>query len=80
MTDVPGVVQLFAVVAMSFACVLHFILSSCALHHHVFKTCIRPGFAQFFPLSILSPDTLARARGMSEILFYKWPENVLGLG
>ena len=28
---------------MSFACVLHFIMSSCALHHHVFKTCIHPG-------------------------------------
>ena len=42
-TDVPGVVQLFADVAMSFACVLHLAMSSCALHHHVFKTCIRPG-------------------------------------
>ena len=37
-------------------------------------------FSSFRPLSVLSPDTLARARGMSEILFYKWPENVLGLG
>ena len=36
--------------------------------------------SQFSSLSVLSPDTLARARGMSEILFYKWPENVLGLG
>ena len=36
--------------------------------------------SQFFPLSVLSPDTLARARGTSEILFYKWPENVLGMG
>src|SRR3954470_7020431 len=32
----------------------------------------------FSPLSVLSPDTLARAYGMSEILFYKWTENVLG--
>ena len=29
---------------------------------------------------VLSPDTLARARGMSEIIFDKWPENVLGMG
>ena len=35
---------------------------------------------QFRPLSILSPDTLARARGTSEIVFYKWPENVLVMG
>src|SRR3954465_4290152 len=34
----------------------------------------------FSPLSVLSPHTLARARGTSEILFYKWPENVLGMG
>ena len=27
----PGVLQLFAVVAMSFACVLHLVMSSCAL-------------------------------------------------
>ena len=31
-------------------------------------------FSQFLPLSVLSPDTLARARGMPEILFYEWPE------
>ena len=73
----PGVFLLFADIAMSFACVLHFIMSSCALHHHVFKTCIRPGFRL---LSVLSPTTLARARGMSKILFYKWPENVLDMG
>ena len=35
--DAPGVFQLFVVVAMSFACVLHFDMSSCALHHHVFQ-------------------------------------------
>ena len=70
----PGVLQLFAVFVMSFACVLHLVMSSCALHHHVFKTCIRPGFPQFRPLSVLSPTTLACARGTSEILFYKWPE------
>ena len=36
--------------------------------------------SQFCPLCVLCPDTLARARGMSEIVFYKWPENVLGMG
>ena len=76
----PGVFELFIVVAMSFACALHLVMSSCALHHHVFKTCIRPGFPQFFLLSVLSPDTLARARDMSEIVFYIWRDNVLGMG
>ena len=42
-TNAPGVFQLFAVVAMSFTCVLHLAMSSSTLHHHVFKTCIRPG-------------------------------------
>ena len=32
-TVAPGVFQLFIVIAMSFACMLHFIMSSCALHH-----------------------------------------------
>ena len=36
--------------------------------------------SSFRPLSVLSPTTLARAHGTSEILFYKWPRNVLGLG
>ena len=46
----PGVRQLFAVVAMSFACVLHFIMSSCASNFaYVFVSCIRA----FSPLSIL---------------------------
>ena len=30
----PGVLQLFAVVALSFASVSHLVMSSCALHHH----------------------------------------------
>ena len=75
----PGVVQLFAVVALSFACVLHFIMSSCALHHHVFETCIRPGLLVLFVVRS-EPDTLAGARGMSEIVFYKCLENVPGMG
>ena len=45
-----------------------------------FKNLHSSGFLQFFLLSVLSPDTLARACGMSEILFYKWPENVLEMG
>ena len=76
----PGVFKLFADVAMSFSCVLHFIMSSCALHHHVFFELASARVPQFSPLSVLSPDTLARARGMSKILFYKWPKNVLGMG
>ena len=48
-------------------------MSSCALHHHVLKLACVPA-TSFSPLSVLSPDTLARARGMSEIAFYKWPE------
>ena len=36
--------------------------------------------SSFFPLSVLSPDTLARARDTFKILFYKWPGNVLGMG
>ena len=38
-----GVFHLFAAVAMSFACVLHFAMSSSAFHPHVFKTCIPLG-------------------------------------
>ena len=75
----PGVLQLFAVVAMSFACVLHLVMSSCALHHHVFKLASVP-VSTFSPSSVLSPDTLERARGTSKIVFYKWPENFLGMG
>ena len=75
----PGVFQLFADVAMSFGCVLHLVMSSYALHHHVFKLAsVR--VPQFLLLSVLSPATLARALGLSEIVFYKWPENVLGMG
>ena len=50
------------------------IASSCFQNQHP------SGFPRFSLLSVPSPDTLARARGMSEILFYKWPENVLGMG
>ena len=70
----------FLSVVLHFVLVMHFIMSSCALHHHVFQNLHPSGFPQFLLLSVLSPDTLARARGMSEIVFYKWPENVLGMG
>ena len=64
----PGVLQVFAVVALSFDCVLNLVMSSSALHHHVFKLA-SVWVPQFHPLSVLSPVTLARARGMSEIVF-----------
>ena len=52
--DAPGVCQLFAVIAMSFACVLHFSMSSCAFHFaYVFVSCIRA----FSPLSVLQSGT-----------------------
>jgi len=62
----------------SLAC---FILA-CHLVHCIimFSKLASVPISQFLPLSVLSPDTLARARGMSEIVFYKWPENVLGMG
>ena len=76
----PGVFQLFVVVAMSFACVLHFSMSSSALHHHVFQNLHPFGFPRFSPLSVLSPDTLARARRPSQTLFREREKNVLGMG
>ena len=49
-----GVCQLFAVVAMSFACMLHFAMSSCAFHFaYMFVSCIRA----FSPLSVLQSGT-----------------------
>src|SRR3954466_2741928 len=62
------------------------LLACCILScHHVHCIIMFSKFASvpassFSPLSVLSPDTLARTRGMSEIVFYKWPENVLGMG
>ena len=65
----------------------HVIFLRVAFHHVImciasscFQNLHPSGFPQFPLLSVLSPDTLAHARGMSEILFYKWPENVLGMG
>ena len=62
------------------------LLACCILScHHVhciimFSKLALVPVSSFRLLSVLSPNTLARARGMSEIIFYKWPENVLGLG
>ena len=45
---------------MSFACVLHFPMSSSAFHPHVFQNLHPFGFSRFSPLSVRSPD-LSRA-------------------
>ena len=69
----PVIRRRFHVICLrvAFYHVIMCIASSCFLNLHP------SGFPQFRPLSVLSPDTLARARGMSEIVFYKWSENVL---
>ena len=67
-TDVPGVLRLFAVVALSFACVLHPIMSSCALHHHVFKTCIRPGLLILSVVRSEPRHTCTRPRHVRNII------------
>ena len=75
--------QVSSGVSLLLPCLL---LACCILPcHHVhciimFSKLASVPVSQFLPLSVLTPDTLARARGTSEILFYKWPENVLGMG
>ena len=63
------------------------LLACCILPcHHLhfiymfFKTCIRSGSPGSLRCSFGVQTTLARARGTSEILFYKWHKNVLGMG
>ena len=62
------------------------LLACCILPcHHVccismFSKLASVRVSSSFPLSVLSPDTLARARGASEYLFCEWPKNVLGMG
>ena len=63
-----------------FSCYASHLMSSSAFHPHVFQNLHPFGFRRFSPLSVPSPFTLARARGSSEILFYKWHKNVLGMG
>ena len=65
---------------MSFACVLHFSMSSSAFHLHVFQNLHPFGFPRFSPLSVLSPTTLARARRPSQTLFREREKNILGMG
>ena len=62
------------------SCYASHLMSSSASHPHVFQNLHPFGFSRFSSLSVRSPDTLARARGTSEILFYKWHKNVLGMG
>ena len=57
-------------------CLCHVIclrVASCHVIIRIASTCFQnlhpPGFPQFRPLSVLSPDTLARARGTSGIYF-----------
>ena len=80
MTDAPGVFQLFVVLAMSFACVLHFAMSSSAFLLHVFQYLHPFEFPRFSPLSVLNTDTLARPRCTSKTLFGERPKNILGVG
>ena len=70
----------FLSVVLHFVLVMH--LVSC--HHlHFIRMFFKIASVRVPPvLSIVrfEPDTLARARGTSEILFYKWHKNVLGMG
>ena len=71
----------FLSIVLHFVLVMH--LVSCHHLHFIrmsFKNLHPFVFRRFSPLSVLSPTTLARARGMFEIVFYKWLENVLGMG
>ena len=81
-TDVPGVFQLFDVFAMSFACVLHLVMSSCALHHHVFETCICSGLLVLSVVCSEPRHTCTRTRHVQNIIlwvagkmFSKWFES-----
>ena len=65
---------------MSFACVLHFAMSSSAFHLQVFQNLHPFGFPRFSPLSVLSTDTLARACRPFRTLFREREKNVLGMG
>ena len=64
---------------MSFACVLHFAMSSSALHPYVFKTCIRSGPPGSLRFLFGVQTTLARARRPSQTMFRERAKNVLGM-
>ena len=73
-SDAPGVFQLFAVIAMSFACVLHFITSSCAFHFaYMFVSCIRA----FSPLSVLQSGAPMTSGVPRFVSCCEWVLNVL---
>ena len=64
---------------MSFACVLHFAMSSSAFHLHVFQNLHPFGFRWFSPLFVRSPD-LSRAPVVpSQTLFHEQVKNILGM-
>ena len=65
---------------MSFACVLHFAMSSSAFHLHVFQNLHPFGFPWFSLFSVLSPTTLACACCTSQFLFREREKNILGMG
>ena len=75
----PGVCQLFAIIAMSFACVLHFAMSSSAFHPHIFQNLHPFGFSRFSPLSVRSPDHLRAPVAPSQTLFHVRVLNFLGM-
>ena len=55
-------------------------MSSYAFHLHVFQNLHPFGFPRFSLLSVLSPDTHARARRPYQTLFLEREKNVLGMG
>ena len=71
----PGVFQLFAVVSMSFSCVLHFIMSSCALH------CIRVRLMHpsLFPVVRFAIRHSYALRRPPLLYFLEWVLNTLGM-
>ena len=64
---------------MSFACVLHFAMSSFAFHLHVFENLHPFGFPWFSLLSVQSPDLSRMPRRLSQTLFRERVKNVLGM-
>ena len=74
-----GVRQLFAIVAMSFACVLHFIMSSCALHcirvrlmhpsiFHVVRFAIRRSYVLWRSPFVSHCERVLKVLGMDRVL------------
>ena len=72
----PGVFQLFAAVAMSFACVLQFAMSSSALQHHVFQN-LHP---VFFPVVRFTIRYSRLTRCTPLFSFREREKTLLGMG